>query len=97
MLVFLYTDILKVFHSHNNEHFCKDNVCCNLKKDEHDNKKSDDKCEICKFDKYYFEKTPDFYEYSKEIFIRNYFISYESSLQENYLLDNKLLRSPPVI
>jgi len=97
LLVFLFPDFAKAFHSHGNNIYCDGKKCCELNKDKNKEKKTGNECEICKFSKYSFNISPFLYNFLEKLFSGELIINLVYSLHKNYFLSLGLQRSPPVI
>lgn len=97
ILLFLLPDFVKVIHSHKEHCICESRNCCSQEESFHNKIDIKEECKICNFEKFSFEEVPALNDYSYEKFVCEYLISFRSSTQKSYLLDQKLLRSPPII
>lgn len=97
IVFFLFPEFAKVLHTHNGELKCTDESCCSAQKENDETDKIEENCAICKFWKYFFEVPQPLSNFSEKICFYELEIVYAWSIHENYLLNLKLLRSPPLI
>jgi len=97
IVFFLLPDFAKAFHSHNNQVKCDSAACCQNQENNAGEGGNDKQCPICKFSMYSFETPPSFYGFTVSFYFCDFNLKYTSSIQKSYLLNLKLLRSPPIV